>query len=97
MARCNIGKLKFSLHMNEFRSEVSNFLFVFFVTKTAPTKANPNERKPLIINQLNFCQDKSAENISCRKKMKYFPRASFVYFMASANGCNSKRQLQRCQ
>ena len=44
MATCERGKLKFSLHMNEFRSEVGFptfclFFFVFvFASKAAPTK-----------------------------------------------------------
>ena len=51
MATCKIGGSKFSLHMNEFRSEVgfptfySFFSFFSFVNKAASTKANANKRK----------------------------------------------------
>ena len=41
-----------------------------------PTKAKANKSKLLIISIQSFCQDKSADKISCRKKIKYFP--SFV-------------------
>ena len=55
MATCKIGEFKFSLHMNEFRSEVGfptfYCLFVvvvvfFLANKDAPTKVKANRRKP---------------------------------------------------
>ena len=103
MATRKRGKLKFSLHMNEFRwaFDFLNFLFVFFffVSKAAPTKAKANKSKPLIISLSSFCQDKAAEKISCQKT-KYFP--SFVcllhgehewaaFLKSSYNGANNPR------
>ena len=54
MATCKIGEFKFSLHLNEFRSEVGFpifyclFVVVFFlrILKAAPTKVKANRRKP---------------------------------------------------
>ena len=53
MATCKIGEFKFSLHMNEFRSEVGfptfYCLFVVFflrILKAAPTEVKANRRKP---------------------------------------------------
>ena len=52
MVTCKIGEFKFSLHMNEFRSEVGFptfyclFVFIFFTNKAAPTKVKANRRKP---------------------------------------------------
>ena len=53
MATCKIGEFKFSLHVNEFRSEVEfptfYCLFVgffFFANKAAPTRVKANRRKP---------------------------------------------------
>ena len=54
MANCKSGKL--NLHMNK-------FLYGFFLSKAAPTKAKANKDKRLIISLSSFCQDKSAEKI----------------------------------
>ena len=48
MATCKIGEFKFSLHMNEFRSEVEFptfyclFVLFFFANKAAPTRVKAN-------------------------------------------------------
>lgn len=70
----------FSLHINEF--EVS--VYSFFVSKAEPTKAKANKSKPLIFYRVSV-KINLLKNISCCKKMKYFP-PSFVYFMATATG-----------
>ena len=49
---------------------------LFFASKAAPPKAKAKKSKPLIIILSSICQVKSTEQISCRKKTKYFP--SFV-------------------
>ena len=47
------------------------FSFIsFFVSKAAPTKAKANKSKPLTVSLSSFCQDKSVEKISSRKKIK---------------------------
>ena len=75
MATCKRGK--FSLHLNEFRSEVGFPTFYSaFLSKAAATESKANKSKPLIISLSSSCQDKSAKKFSCRKKNRYFP--SFV-------------------
>lgn len=82
MATCERGELKFSLHVNEFRSD---FFFCFSVSKAAPTNAKGNRSKLLIISLLSFCQGNLLTKLAVEKKLNIF-LPSFVYFMASANG-----------
>ena len=100
MATCKIGEFKFSLHMNEFRSEVGfptfYCLFVlFFANKTAPTKVKANRTKPRTLVYRVSVKINLQKKIRSRKKIKY-SSPWFVYFMAKANGPQLK-QLERCQ
>ena len=90
MATCKIGKLKFSLHMTEFRSEVGfptfYCLFVlFFANKAAPTNVKANRRKPRTLVYRVSVKINLQKKLGVVKKIKY-SLPWFVYFMAKANG-----------
>ena len=98
MGTCKISEFKFSLHMNEFRSDVGfpSFycLFVlFFANKAASTKVKANRRKPRMLVYRVSVKINLQKKLRCRKKIKY-SLPWFVYFMAKANGSQSISYFQ---
>ena len=98
MATCKIGEFKFSLHMNEFLSEVGfptfYCLFVvvvvfFFANKDAPTKVKANRRKPRTLVYRVSVKINPQKKISCPIKKLNIPFLG----MATANGPQSLKQL----
>ena len=100
MATCKIGEFKFSLHMNEFRSEVGfptfYCLFVcccccffFFANKDAPTKVKANRRKPRTLVYRVSVKINPQKKISCPIKKLNIPFLG----LAKANGPQSLKQL----
>ena len=97
MATCKIGEFKFSLHINEFRSEVGfptfYCLFVlFFVNKAKPTKVKANRRKPRTLVYRVSVKINLQKKMRCRKKIKY-SLPWFVYLRAKANEPQSLKCL----
>jgi len=98
MATCKIGEFKFSLHMNEFRSEVGfptfYCLFVvvvvfFLANKDAPTKVKANRRKPRTLVYRVSVKINPQKKISCPIKKLNIPFLG----LAKANKPQSLKQL----